>query len=314
MSLFRALRDVAPHLEASEVLAACEAANVTVFVWEPGGGLLHAGSAAREALQLTDDDADAIDYDDAEGQPLGPGDHPAEQVRRTGNPLTNVTLRARLRDREIWVQMSFSALALGERGGYSVLGVGSDVTAQKRAEDELRRMATHDQLTGLLNRGELRTRAIGEARRATRMGSPLSVAMLDIDHFKLVNDRFGHAAGDEALRHVALLLARNTRSYDLVGRWGGEEFLLLLPESSAAAAARIAERVRAAFVEEPFLLPDLTPYPLTVSLGVATLDRETLSVDELVARADAAMYEAKRAGRDRVACASVRLDTERRAS
>lgn len=212
--------------------------------------------------------------------------------------------------------MSFSALALGERGGYSVLGVGSDVTAQKRAEDELRRMATHDHLTGLLNRGEVRARAIAEARRATRMGSPLSIAMVDVDHFKLVNDGFGHPVGDEALRHVALLLARNMRSYDLVGRWGGEEFLLLLPEATAAAAARVAERVRAAFAAEPFLLPDLTPYPLTVSVGVATLDRESLSVDELVERADAALYEAKRGGRDRVvsARAAAARDAEPRAS
>jgi diguanylate cyclase (GGDEF)-like protein len=76
-----------------------------------------------------------------------------------------------------------------------------------------------------------------EARRSARIGAPLSVVMLDIDHFKLVNDGFGHAAGDEEQRHVALLLVRNVRSYELVARWGGEEFLLLLPEASPSAAA-----------------------------------------------------------------------------
>ena len=317
LSLFRALRGIAPHLEASGVLEACEAARVVVFVWEPGGTLLHAGRFVRDALELgADDPADAIEYGGENGQPLAPGEHPAEQVRRNGHPLSNVTLRARVRDREIWVQMSFSALALGEGGGYSVLGIGSDVTAQKRAKDELRRLATRDHLTGLLNRGEIRTRAIAEARRSTRLGAPMSVAMVDVDHFKRVNDGFGHAAGDEALRHVALLLGRHMRSYDMVGRWGGEEFLLLLPQASAAAGMRIAERVRAAFGEDPFLLVDGTPYPLTVSIGVATLDHESLAFEELLERADGALYEAKAAGRDRVvaARAPVAAGGERRAS
>ena len=159
--------------------------------------------------------------------------------------------------------------------------------------------ATTDPLTGLLNRAAFEERALAELARAGRTGRSLAVAMLDVDHFKSFNDRFGHLAGDAALAAVARAVQRTVRGIDAAGRYGGEEFIVLLVEADGKAAFQAAERIRAAVAS---LGPPRIPLGVTVSAGIAVHrgDFERTSLESLVARADATLYAAKKGGRDRV--------------
>ena len=164
---------------------------------------------------------------------------------------------------------------------------------------ELKRLATTDQLTGLGSRSHFMDSAEGELRRADRFNRDLAVLMLDIDFFKRINDQHGHAAGDEALRVFSRVLGKETRAVDLLGRIGGEEFAVVLPETGLEAALHIAERVRAAVEQASFVFHHSAPIRFTVSIGVALLQVGD-SLDSLLARADNALYQAKHAGRNRV--------------
>jgi two-component system, cell cycle response regulator len=186
------------------------------------------------------------------------------------------------------------------------VGVGERILdLEGRLNESLAReeaLATQDGLTGLLNRRALYERARAELSRAAREGGEVGVILLDLDHFKDINDRFGHAVGDEALRRVADVLQKNQRDYDYTGRWGGEEFLVVLPGASLRHACAVAERIRAA-VEDTELRgrgPDRVK--LRASLGVAStsLADVALGVDDLLKLADDALYRAKAAGRNRV--------------
>jgi diguanylate cyclase (GGDEF)-like protein len=165
-----------------------------------------------------------------------------------------------------------------------------------------------DTKTGLLNAGTWEREAATEIARAVRTRTSLAVALIDIDHFKAVNDSFGHLAGDRALRTVARALTIFLREYDLVGRFGGEEFALLLPQARALDAYRIAERIRAHIGSMPIAVSDdadAEPVRLSISIGVAALGarRDSSSgaqLTELLAAADGALYQAKRNGRDQV--------------
>ena len=171
-----------------------------------------------------------------------------------------------------------------------------------RVAEQERRLftrATTDPLTGLLNRTAFEERALAELARAARTGRSLAVAMLDVDHFKTFNDRFGHLAGDAALTAVARAVARTVRGIDAAGRYGGEEFIVLLVEADAEAALHAVERIRGAVAS---LGPPRIPLGVTVSAGIAIHQGrfERTSLESLVARADTALYAAKKAGRDRV--------------
>jgi two-component system, cell cycle response regulator len=169
-----------------------------------------------------------------------------------------------------------------------------------KLEDRLEQMATHDTLTKLLNRRALYCGAQTELKRSVRENSSLCMIMLDIDHFKSVNDAYGHPIGDKALCLVAETLLQNKRDYDLVGRWGGEEFLALLPKTSLADAGMIAERFRASIEAARLLMPDGDTVKLTVSLGVSTTACGSLDIEELIHQADEALYLAKNSGKNRV--------------
>jgi diguanylate cyclase (GGDEF)-like protein len=162
---------------------------------------------------------------------------------------------------------------------------------------ELRRLATTDQLTGLRNRAHFIDSAEAELRRADRFNRDLAVLMIDIDFFKKINDRHGHAAGDEALRVFSRVLGKETRAVDLLGRIGGEEFAVVLPETGIDAGLLIAERVRAAVEQASFVFHHSAPISFTVSIGVSLLQAGD-SLDSLLARADDALYRAKHAGRN----------------
>lgn len=165
-----------------------------------------------------------------------------------------------------------------------------------RLLQQVERLASVDPLTGLSNRRALSEALERELARSERSCTPLSVVLLDVDHFKKVNDVHGHQMGDDVLRHAGQALARLGRAMDVSARYGGEEFMVLLPNCEAANALEVAERVRVGIAEG-------APLPITASAGVATAPTCATDSDSLVAAADAALYAAKRAGRDRTVVA-----------
>ncbi len=163
----------------------------------------------------------------------------------------------------------------------------------------LKSLATTDALTGLLNRREIKLRIENESSRASRNNMPLSLAFIDIDHFKRINDLGGHELGDRVLKVVALALKESFRSIDEIGRWGGEEFIILMPQTNLDDASLVIERVHKNLKLKNILDKDkLTS--LTISAGlVCSTNGNRFSIDELIRNADEAMYEAKRTGRNR---------------
>jgi diguanylate cyclase (GGDEF)-like protein len=165
--------------------------------------------------------------------------------------------------------------------------------------DETQRQARTDGLTGLWNRREFELRCREKVTEAERYEEPVGVVLVDIDDFKQVNDRFDHTMGDAALIWVASRLAEATRESDTVARWGGEEFIILLPRQGLDETAAVAERVRATVAREP-MVDGARIIPLTVSIGFAVHPHDGRSADELFRAADAALLRAKRSGKNRV--------------
>ena len=194
-------------------------------------------------------------------------------------PLDVVELRARLRS--------------GER----VIGLQEGLL---QAQEALQRLAAHDDLTGLWNRRMILERLETELHRAQRESRHVGVAMVDLDYFKQINDTYGHAAGDGVLRHAADRMRTILRDYDYLGRFGGEEFLMVVSNCETATVAEVAERCRRAVAERPATIGD-RHVAVTVSVGVAST--HAIGFDELalIQAADAALYQAKAEGRNRVA-------------
>jgi two-component system cell cycle response regulator len=186
-----------------------------------------------------------------------------------------------------------------------------DVTERKRVEDELRRLATTDPLTGAANRRHFLERAQLELARVKRYGDSVSILMMDIDHFKRVNDSRGHAAGDLALQMLVGACHEMLRETDLLGRLGGEEFAVLLPETTDDDAFDVAERLRRGL--EALAIPhDPEPFHFTVSIGLTRCEAADAGIEQPIARADKGLYEAKKEGRNRtVVSAAAQLDCSR---
>jgi diguanylate cyclase (GGDEF)-like protein len=179
-----------------------------------------------------------------------------------------------------------------------VLWVSINITERKRMEHELRRLASTDELTGAANRRTVMERAQREIERCQRYGHPLALLVLDVDHFKAINDSRGHAAGDEVLRRLVNTCGAQLRQSDAFGRTGGEEFLAVLPETTLEGAVAIGERLVES-LRELELGSDLPNLAVRISAGGAQL-RAGDDLDRLLGRADRAMYAAKAAGRDRL--------------
>lgn len=181
------------------------------------------------------------------------------------------------------------------------LGVVGWIAWLRRVNRRIAHAAAHDSLTGLLNRRALLERATTLADSRRRRERPLGLVLVDVDHFKRVNDLHGHAAGDEVLRAVAASLREGLRDDDLIARWGGEEFLLLLPATTLEQAQAIAERQRRAVAALAVTLaPDAAPLQVTASFGVSAVDDGDAGFDRALERADQALYRAKAEGRDGV--------------
>lgn len=177
--------------------------------------------------------------------------------------------------------------------------LAAEVAAREELAGQLTELASTDSLTGAATRRRLTELAEHERRRCHREGKPLSLVVTDIDRFKAINDGFGHAAGDAALVEFVARLRRELRESDVVGRMGGEEFAVLLPDSDLEQSVRVAERLRAAIAGSPIRWEGVQ-LALTSSFGVAQLAGPDDTLDALFSRADNALYGAKRAGRDRV--------------
>ncbi len=183
------------------------------------------------------------------------------------------------------------------RAGRRILELQSALMAAREA---LREQATHDPLTCLWNRYSILEILTRELNRTEREATGLAVIMADLDHFKRINDTYGHLSGDSVLREAAQRMQSCLRSYDAVGRYGGEEFLLVLPGSSASGAAQFAERLRVCLSSEPVVISEGRAIQVTVSLGVAESGGRRRTPEELIHMADQALYRAKALGRNRV--------------
>jgi diguanylate cyclase (GGDEF)-like protein len=172
--------------------------------------------------------------------------------------------------------------------------------------ERMKELAYVDGLTGIFNRRYFEMRIAEELERAVRFMGRMSVIMVDIDHFKRLNDEFGHLLGDEVLRGVSTILKQHLRKVDMVSRYGGEEFAIIIPETTGANALVVAEKLRRQIESHPF--PGV-PRPVTISCGVADYPSHGNIRDELVAAADGALYQAKQAGRNRVIAASCRRES-----
>jgi diguanylate cyclase (GGDEF)-like protein len=174
-----------------------------------------------------------------------------------------------------------------------------EVEERRQIEVELRRLATRDPLTDLLNRRSFFEQAGMEWSRTLRHDTTISVLMVDIDHFKQINDSHGHAVGDSTLQEFALLCKRSLRTHDIVGRLGGEEFGILLPQSSSEAAGLVANRLLRQIRDMTFEVAG-KQIRFTISAGIAERQPDDATIDQLLLRADRALYAAKHAGRDQV--------------
>ncbi|NJA06167.1 diguanylate cyclase [Methylococcaceae bacterium WWC4] len=261
--------------------------------------------------------AEILGYSVEEILKLGPADiTPAEDlpqvldvIRRALNgefqQLTFTTRAVRKDGRIINVEMSGKApLDIGGRP--ALIAVWADITERLGAEREiealqtrLRDQALHDALTGLYNRLFLAENLDRTIALATRHGYPVSAVIADLDFFKSVNDRYGHPGGDAALKHLADLMRQHARSSDIICRYGGEEFLLLMPDTPVEVARERAEYLRQCLAEQRVAWKS-TPIALTASFGVASYPEDAQSGGELIEAADSALYASKANGRNRV--------------
>lgn len=224
--------------------------------------------------------------------------HAVETAIANAEPFSIEYRLTRKDGQRIWVWER--GRAVDNDHGLMLEGIVLDISERKALEEELSAMATHDALTGLFNRRELARLLEEEIRRADRYNRRLGVLWIDLDHFKLVNDRYGHAAGDTVLQSVSQLLADSIRSMDAIGRYGGEEFVALLPEMDLEEARGSAERLRRLVQDSPLTIAGGERVRLTISVGVAVFPVHGTSAEQLCEAADRAMYRAKEAGRNQV--------------
>jgi diguanylate cyclase (GGDEF)-like protein/PAS domain S-box-containing protein len=276
---------------------AFESANIGIALVDLKGNFIEVNQELCRIFACAREELESVNMADL----AAPGDKAQSRDWRAamleGNTLRAVSEGRFLnkKGRILFIEVSYG-LARSRSGTPLYFTVSfRDITERKRLEAKLERQASVDPLTGALNRMRIEERGKLELMRSERHGHKLSVVLVDLDHFKLVNDTYGHAAGDLVLSGFGEIARACLRLTDLLGRWGGEEFVLLLPDTGPAGAGQVAERLRATL--QDFRFP--AGVRATASLGVAGhRPGETLAA--LIGRADGAMYRAKQAGRNRV--------------
>jgi diguanylate cyclase (GGDEF)-like protein len=283
---------------------------VAVFYAAVGGRL--SPRAARAAAGATAPEADLAEGDGIAGAALKSGEllvWPGEVALSPAEPAaaSAVAMPVGARGRPIGV-VALYGREPGRPPEYDSDDVALLRSLVRQAEvvaenallyEEARRLSITDGLTGIWNRRHFDLRAGEEAHRAVRFREPFGVVLVDVDHFKQINDVYGHQAGDAVLVDIARRLTDATREVDVVARYGGEEFALILPKTTRNGAVVLADKVRETVAREPFIA-DGTPIPVTISAGVAAYPDHGTGVKDLVAAADAALYRAKDGGRNRV--------------
>lgn len=202
-------------------------------------------------------------------------------------------------DNIVWINLTASLVSDQDGIPHYFVSIIEDITARKKAENDLRVQATLDSLTNLHNRHSLTIEIDKELNRAKRYKSPLSFLMIDIDHFKAVNDTYGHLAGDTVLKELADIFKLETRSSDCCGRFGGEEFLIIMPELDTKAALHLADRIRKK-TESHTIIFQGEEINITLSIGVSSYPDHGSEADTLIIACDDAMYTAKANGRNQV--------------
>jgi len=226
-----------------------------------------------------------------------------EEIRKDPDRFRNNENENITRDgRRVWIYWTNRAITDDEGRIVEILSVGNDITGRRHMEAELRRLATTDPLTGAFNRRRFFQKARQEFLRHRRYGHPLAVLLMDMDHFKKINDTHGHPVGDAVLKTFVQTCQSVFRVTDIFGRTGGEEFSAILPETDAANAARVAERLRNRVGNSPVDDGQNAGGSIrcTVSIGLTSLQEDDLTLESLIRRADQALYTAKRTGRNRV--------------
>ena len=309
------LSDVSERKHMEAVLKASEETYRTLFETVPQGvvyqdaqgRITSANPAAQRILGLTLDQMQGRTSIDPrwhamheDGTPFPGEQHPAMVALRSRQPVKDVVMGVALPDKgRVWILVNATPMLKLNRleGVYSTF---EDITERMQLSQELRRQASTDDLTGVANRRSLMARLTSEFERIARHPAlHCSVLALDLDLFKQVNDTWGHAAGDAVLLQVSRLMREATRQHDVVGRSGGEEFTLLLPDTQAAEALMLAERLRRRIDATPVLHAGLS-ISVTASMGLSVILPQDLSIDAVLARADMALYDAKHQGRNRV--------------
>jgi diguanylate cyclase (GGDEF)-like protein/PAS domain S-box-containing protein len=325
-------QDVTARIDAENALSEREAQLRHLFALLPVGvsildednGILESNAALQRILGLTPADLAAGSYlqrryvhPDLTPFPLE--DFPSARAISEQRSVEDVEIGVIKENGElIWINVSAAPLSTSER---QAVVVTSDRTARKRAEAELiqahaeiaavnrqleaalkreQELARTDGLTGIANRRHFFDLASHAVAVAQRYDQPLSLILFDLDHFKQINDTWGHQCGDEVLRQVAQIAQQHLRDTDLYARYGGEEFMALLPQSNCQEARAAAERIRQAIAAQPIVTPQAT-VAVTVSLGIAKLAGQADTLERLIQRADQAMYRAKTGGRNRSA-------------
>jgi diguanylate cyclase (GGDEF)-like protein/PAS domain S-box-containing protein len=296
-----------------------ETVHQGVVYQNPKGEIMSANPAAERILGLTltqlrgrasmDPYWQAIHPD---GTPFPREAHPAMQAIATQKPVYGVVMgiHGARAETSTWINVTATPIYNKETGVLEyVYSVFDDISDTVRLQHELEVQANRDFLTDVANRRHFFAKANEELARAVRYETPLSLLMLDIDHFKNVNDTYGHAVGDQVLKRVAQVCKDALREVDLLGRIGGEEFAILLPQTPGELAVDVAERIRQAIAQAALCFaPDGKGISITVSLGVSTLARDhadapPVTADALMQAADTALYQAKNSGRNKVCSA-----------
>ncbi len=221
----------------------------------------------------------------------------SEVVARLMNERENLEVQA-LRSDGSEFPAEISLLKMSFEKEKIFVAIVRDITRRKELEKELRILSEYDSLTGILNRRKTEELLKQEMSRASRYDRALSLLILDIDHFKKVNDNFGHDIGDLALKHMVAICSENLRKVDFMGRWGGEEFVILLPEVGTDGISLVAEKLRKAIESQPLITDSSKEVSFTVSIGGVVYNKSMSSWDTLFKQADQALYQAKHQGRN----------------
>lgn len=301
--------DITAHKIAEEALKESEKRYRDLFEMESDaifiirngdGAILEANSAAASLYGYSHSELLTLHNEDLSAEPEAT--RSATQSPIPMEQVLSIPLRWHRKQNGSLFAVEITARFITWQGELVHLAAIRDITKRRQVEQELERLAMTDPLTGLFNRRHFFTQAELFLQQAVRQGEELTVMMADLDHFKSVNDTYGHSLGDSALCAAAHRLHDNLRTTDLLGRYGGEEFIILLPKTGFALACHLADRLLGAIHDTPVTVQG-KKISLSLSLGLAQLNPATSSLDQLIGLADQALYLAKQGGRNRWAAA-----------